>query len=164
MKKISTITMVLGFLASCATAPTIIHVPRYIDVNQTVRLQAGMTPTMVNDILGIPTKVRGGMVIDDAAIVVVWQYHYREQLFGIDESTHLERKVPISGEPSRWEEDLLTYELVFVDNMLMRWGFEGEVWEGHEVEPIDGYIAAPATVEAAPARLLPESRSGLFGR
>lgn len=164
MKKLPAVLIMLAFLASCVTAPTMIHVPRYIDVTQTVRLQAGMTPTMVNDLLGIPASVRGGMVIDDDAIVVVWQYNYRDQFFAIDASTHLERKVPLTGEPSRWDEELHTYELIFVDNLLMRWGFSGETWEGHEIEPIDGYIGKPQTSAAHEEPPVQSSRSGLFGR
>ena len=151
MKHNISILIMSLFISGCATVST----QKFIDVDETVDIKPGMSKEDAMDLLGSPKEVRAGIVKKDGSVVEKWLYDHKTQLFEVNAKTVNKMKVAKNQRPYVWV-NATTFEFIFVNDKLVKWGHDGDDWADIDDEKGEGDVHGPADVSD-------DSGGGIFG-
>jgi len=124
-------------------------------VDETLEIEPGMSKEDAIDLLGNPKEVRAGIVQNDGTVVEKWLYDHKTQLFEVNAKQVNKMKVAKNQRPYEWV-NAKTFEFIFVNDKLVKWGHDGDDWEDIENLKGEGDINGPADASD-------DSGGGLFG-
>lgn len=121
-------------LVGCAGSKAVVE--QFIDVDETLNLYPKMTKREARTMLGKPSEVRAGIVLNNGTVYEVWAYTVR-----IKTEKHGEvRKPDKEFRGDNWVGGT-DYELVFKNDQLFKWGSAGDDWRDFRFE--DGDVIGP---------------------
>jgi uncharacterized membrane protein YgcG len=138
-------------ISGCATVST----QKFIDVDETVDIKPGISKDDALELLGPPKEVRAGIVKKDGSIVEKWLYDHKTQMFEVNAKQVNKMKVAINQRPYEWV-NTQTFEFIFVNDKLVKWGHDGDDWADIEDVKGGGEVNGPADGSD-------NSGGGLFG-
>ncbi len=151
MKHNISILIISLLISGCATVST----QKFIDVDETVDIKPGMSKGDAMELLGSPKEVRAGIVKKDGSIVEKWLYDHKIQLFEVNAKQVNKMKVAKNQRPYEWV-NTQTFEFIFVNDKLVKWGHDGDDWADIEDVKGEGDVNGPADGSD-------DSGGGLFG-
>ena len=121
---------------------------QFIDVDETLLINPGMSKSDIRAALGKPTEVRAGIVLENGKVIEIWRYQVKEmqtkEVIDINKilPAFLVPKSKPNKEfrPNNWKGEN-AYGLVFRNDKLIKWGYLGDDWidydykEGDELTP-----------------------------
>ena len=151
MKHNISILIMCLLISGCATVST----QKFIDVDETVDIKPGISKEDALELLGPPKEVRAGIVKKDGSIVEKWLYDHKTQLFEVNAKQVNKMKVAKYQRPYEWV-NTQTFEFIFVNDKLVKWGHDGDDWADIEDVKGGGEVNGPADGSD-------DSGGGLFG-
>ena len=151
MKHIISILIMSLIIFGCATVST----QKFIDVEETIEIKPGMSKGDAMALLGNPKEVRAGIVQKDGTIVEKWLYDHKTQMFEVNAKQVNKMKVAKNQRPYEWV-NAKTFEFIFVNDKLVKWGHDGDDWADIEDVKGEGDVNGPADGSN-------DSGGGLFG-
>ena len=151
MKHNISILIMCLLISGCATVST----QKFIDVDETVDIKPGISKKDALELLGPPKEVRAGIVKKDGSIVEKWLYDHKTQLFEVNAKVVNKMKVAKNQRPYEWV-NAQTFEFIFVNDKLVKWGHDGDDWADIEDLKGEGDVNGPADGSD-------DSGGGLFG-
>jgi len=139
MKHSISILLMCFLISGCATVST----QKFIDVDETVDVNAGMSKDDALELLGPPKEVRAGIVKKDGSIVEKWLYDHKTQMFEVNAKVVNKMKVAKNQRPYEWVNGQ-TFEFIFVNDKLVKWGHDGDDWADIDDEKGAGDVNGPA--------------------
>ena len=110
------------FLTACTTFEK-----QFIDVDDTLIVKGGQSKKEILDLLGKPTAVKEGIVMEDGDVFEIWRYIAKDGKNKI-QSQLLPRKPPKQMDFEDWDEPDDFY-VMFKNNLVIRWGDLTIDWE-----------------------------------
>ena len=150
MNKLIISLIAVLIVAGCATVNT----QKFIDVDETLEVKAGMSKESALEVLGNPKEVRAGIKTSNGDVVEKWLYDHKTQLFEVPAKQVNKMKVNKSQRPQEWTETQ-TFEFIFVNDKLVKWGHDGDAWESVADKEAQGEVNGPDQQET--------NAGGMFG-
>ena len=151
MKHSISIFIMCLLISGCATVST----QQFIDVDETIEIKPGMSKGDAMALLGNPKEVRAGIVKKDGSIIEKWLYDHKTQMFEVNAKAVNKMKVAKNQRPYEWV-NAKTFEFIFVNDKLVKWGHDGDDWADIEDVKGEGDVNGPADGSN-------DSGGGLFG-
>jgi len=142
MKRTAILTIFLIFVTGCA--PTY----HFLDIEDTVQFNIGMTKSDVKNTFGIPMEARAGLKLKSGDTIEIWTYLVKRQR--INNGVKSKRKPGKNFKSNDWNGEN-TYVLVFQNGELIKWGHSDDDWKDYS--NAEGDIVSPIST----------SKGGLFG-
>ena len=98
MRNLILIASVMILMSSCSTVST----QKFIDVDETVEVKAGMSKSEMLELLGSPMEVRAGIIKKDGAVVEKWLYEHKTQMFEVATKQVNKMKLAKNQRPYEW--------------------------------------------------------------
>ena len=159
MKYNISIVLITLLISGCATVST----QKFIDVDETVDIKPGMSKGDAMELLGSPKEVRAGIVKKDGSIVEKWLYDHKTQLFEVNAKQVNKMKVAKNQRPYEWV-NATTFEFIFVNDKLVKWGHDGDDWADIEDVKGKGEFNGPADGSDNAGGLLGGAGGGLLSK
>jgi len=159
MKHNISILIMCLLISGCATVST----QKFIDVDETVDIKPGISKKNALELLGPPKEVRAGIVKKDGSIVEKWLYDHKIQLFEVNAKQVNKMKVAKNQRPYEWV-DTQTFEFIFVNDKLVKWGHDGDDWADIEDVKGKGEFNGPADGSDNAGGLLGGAGGGLLSK
>tara|TARA_B100000003_G_C10682786_1_gene271709 strand:- start:142 stop:519 length:378 start_codon:yes stop_codon:yes gene_type:complete len=93
---------------------------QFIDVDDTLVVKGGQTKKEILDVLGKPTAVKEGIVMEEGDVFEIWRYVTKEGKNEV-QSLLLPRKPPKQMDFEDWDKSDDFY-VMFKNNLVIRWG------------------------------------------
>ena len=93
---------------------------QFIDVDDTLVVKGGQTKKEILDLLGKPTAVKEGIVMEEGDVFEIWRYVTKEGKNEV-QSLLLPRKPPKQMDFEDWDKSDDFY-VMFKNNLVIRWG------------------------------------------
>ncbi len=137
--------LLVSLFTGCATVNT----QKFIDVDETIDVKAGMSKKTALETLGPPKEVRAGIKTSSGDVVEKWLYDHKTQQFEVPAKLVNNMKVNKSQKPQAWT-GTQTFEFIFVNDKLVKWGHDGDDWDDVKAKEGDGEVQGP-DAPAAPS-------------
>jgi len=101
---------------------------QFIDVDDTLKIKAGMNKVETLEALGRPVEVLRGIVMEDGKTYEMWKY-LTKQGFGKVTPKDLPRKPPKNMKFENWSPLFKELIIMFEENKIVRWGDFEYQWQ-----------------------------------
>lgn len=116
IKQIIIFSIAVLTISACTT----VYEKQFIDVDDTLKIEGGMSKSSIQNILGKPNEVVRGIVMEEGDVFEMWRYAVQEGM-GDVAPQNLPRKPGKDIKFTNWENTKDMFVL-FKNNKLVRWG------------------------------------------